>query len=288
MQILALNLHLDILLNWSFFIYWTATTKNDLGGSYPILVIVMVLFSETILSIYDKKIKYFGPTGRGILLAWFSEVIFTAIFPHISPASHQLLPLEPVIFILVIVPTTVIGSMFGKIISNTFLGNQKPISNTWMLPWPFVIGLILALASPIVTPLEKGIKEYRARTKVIEITHAQFKYYHDNPDEGYTCDLSKLMGGKSYKEKDQQGMAYEVQYEWGYAHRLWCHSDTQPRDTFYLSISPYSVTTSGDVAYCSDETGLVRSTPRRNESNWRRYCRESINIIKTIATSDQH
>ena len=72
---------------WSFFIYWAVTTKNDLGGMYWTIVPVIVLFSETILSIYDKKKKFFGPTGLGIILGWFIEVIVTLHNPDISPVN---------------------------------------------------------------------------------------------------------------------------------------------------------------------------------------------------------
>ncbi len=272
---------------WSFFIYWAATTKNDLGGVYITLVIVIVLLSETILSIYDKKIKFFGPTGLGIMLGWFIEVIFTGLNPDISPASHQLLPLEPIILIFMIVPTSFIGSVFGKIISKFLVSRKNSTNNRRWINWLFVTAFILALASPIMHPLEKAVKEYRAKAKIIEITHAQFRYYHDHPDEGFSCNISKLIGGKSYTYNDQRG-TYEAQYKLGYAHRLWCYPNTKPRNAFFLEVSPYSVSTSGDVAYCSDESGLVRSISRKDERNWGRNCRESNNIITTIMPSGRH
>jgi hypothetical protein len=269
---------------WSFFIYWAVTTKNGLGGIYYTIVPVNVLFSETILSIYDKKKKFFGPTGLGIILAWFIEVIFTSLNPDISPASHQLLPLEPIFFIFMIVPTSFIGSVFGRIISKFLVRRINPANSRRLINWLFVTAFILAIASPIMHPLVKAIKEYRAKAAIIEITHAQFSYYHDHPDEGFTCTLSKLMGGKSDIKNNQHG-TYEVQYKLGYAYRLWCYPNTKPRNAFFLEVSPYSVTTSGDIAYCSDESGLVRSAFRRDERNWTRHCRESNNIIPTIMSS---
>ena len=272
---------------WSFFIYWAVTTKNDLGGMYWTIVPVIVLFSETILSIYDKKKKFFGPTGLGIILGWFIEVIVTLLNPDISPASHQLLPLEPIAFIFMIVPTSFIGSVFGRIISKFLVRRINLANSRRLINWLFVMAFILALSSPIMPPLVKAIKEYRAKAKIVEITRAQFRYYHDHPDEGFSCNISKLMGGPSDTYNDQRG-TYEARYEFGYAYRLWCYPNTKPRNAFFLEVAPYCVGTCGDVLYCSDERGLVRSTPRKNERNWGRNCRESKNIITTIMSSDRH
>jgi hypothetical protein len=99
---------------WAFCIYWFITTKNDLGGPLLKWIAIIVFTSEAVLSIHDGKVKFFGWSGLGILLAWMTEVYFTFSFPNISPINHQLLPLEPIILMFVIVLSTLIGTLLGR------------------------------------------------------------------------------------------------------------------------------------------------------------------------------
>lgn len=89
------------------------TTRNDLGGELMMCIAFTVFISEIIYSVIDGRIRIFGFTGLGVMLAWMSEVSFTSHFPNISPINHQLLLLEPVFLVVVIIPLSLIGSLVG-------------------------------------------------------------------------------------------------------------------------------------------------------------------------------
>jgi len=134
---------------WNTFIS-SIISSSDLEGSSLLWMALIVLLSEGALGISRNGPRFFGATGLGVLFGWMTEVMFTLIFPHISPVNHQLLPFEPVILAFVIIPPTVLGNVVGKKLA--LLQDREPNAkqkNNKLMLWLLTIAFILALASPI-------------------------------------------------------------------------------------------------------------------------------------------
>lgn len=136
--------------------YWNAfitsiISSSDLKDNTLLWMVLIVLLSEGALGVSRNKSHIIGATGLGVLFGWMTEVIFTFIFPHISPVNHQLLPFEPVILAVVIIPPTILGNVVGKKLAlhQDKKPNAKQKNNKLML-WLLTIAFILALASPTV------------------------------------------------------------------------------------------------------------------------------------------
>lgn len=127
-------------------------SSSDLEGNSLLWMALIVLLSEGALGVSRNGPRFFGATGLGILFGWITEVIFTLTFPHISPASHQLLPLEPVILAAFIIPPTILGNLAGKKLS--LLQDKVPNAkqNNKLMLWLLTAAFILALVSPIAVP----------------------------------------------------------------------------------------------------------------------------------------
>lgn len=281
-----LSLIVGFISYWSYILYWIFTTRSDIGGAASTWIVIIVFFTEMVLGTQDKKIKFIGPTGTGIMLGWITEVIFSSAMPDFSPVNHQFLPLEPVMLALFIIPSAAFGSFIGKTLIFRFLKHTAAPTGKRVVNLLFLIAFILALASPISVPGGKSIKESKAKARTIEITRSQLLYAQDHRDEGFTCDLSKLTGSKSHKKESNEGFTSENQFILGYHYQLWCYPGGTPRKKFALDVKPFSVATSGDVGYCSNESGEVRLIHRRKGIQWGDDCRKSKHIIATISSSD--
>lgn len=268
----------------SFTVYWYFTTRADISGSEFYLFAVIILITESSLSFHDGKIKLFGPTLIGILVAEFVVMIFTIVAPNISPVSYQVASpvLTALIYTALLVPVSVAAGILGRMVRWLLSDKINQVDTERLLPWPFAIGFILAAATPISHPLEKLIKDYVARNNVVEITRSQFEYFNEHPTEGFVCDLTKFMGDDSKQKQDSYGVRYYINYHWGYRYELWCDSEASPNESFFIIAKPYSPSTSSDAVYCADESGAVRMALASQQYSTYQ-CRKSKTIIRTVA-----
>jgi hypothetical protein len=283
------GLTIGLLSYWSFVLYWILTSDSDISSAYLPWMGILVTFTEGIVSSYDKKIRVIGLAGWGVLLGWLSELVVSLAVPNFSPWSHNLLIFEPVYLFIWIVGGTLIGSLAGTIFLSRLINRKNSAASPKFYDRLFVLALALSIASPLGMTLVGFItgksEQFWAKRTIVSLTESQFDYARDNPSEGFTCEMARLtlrrVGQRKFSDNE---FSYQAAIIGAYNFRLWCYPERLPRNRFLLEAYPTSSKSTGNVVFCSDESGLVRYFKQGNLATRLASCRESgvlvINMLR--------
>ncbi len=118
---------------------------------------------------------------------------------------------------------------------------------------PFIL-IVAAIAIPNLLRAKIAANEASAVGNVRNIVSAEISYQTTNPKTGFTCNLSDLSGllDSSLVSGQRTGYVFVLQN---------CTAEKKggPASKFQISASPLKFDVTGARAFCTDETGVMRS-----------------------------
>jgi len=134
-----------------------------------------------------------------------------------------------------------------------------------------IILILMLMAIPTIGSLRKSANRTSAINSVQTINKAEVQYSADYPASGFACALTQLGGDPNAGGPTPNG-AQILQgditggYKSGYVFSITCKNkitvNGQDRATSYLITAvPQTVGKTGDSAFCSDESGVVKYDP---------------------------
>ena len=119
---------------------------------------------------------------------------------------------------------------------------------------PFIL-IVAAIAIPNLLRARISANESAAVNSIRTVNTAERAYNSDHPQEGYTCDLAALM--REYGNDPNLGSG-----KYGYIFSLQdctANSSGEPNTKYQITAFPERRNQTGVRAFCSDESGLIRS-----------------------------
>ena len=217
-----------------------------------------------------KKVSRYGVMG--LMGGWVLDVVLSVQMPTVFHCSHQLLPFEGA----VIYGVTALCAWFGYLgmrfvgsqLAPGFVGRNKRSLAYTML----ALGALIAPVSPLLLPLELRAKEQAALTTLQMLMRQQTRYQALHAQTGYACqfgDLSSELSNTGHSSEKRKN--YEYAIRGGYTYRLWCVGDA-PRNAYFLEAFPTCVPSCGNIAFCTNESGLIKSVTRSANRKWDKDC----------------
>jgi type IV pilus assembly protein PilA len=134
-----------------------------------------------------------------------------------------------------------------------------------------IIAILMLIAIPTVGALKKSANELSAKKSIQTIQQAEMEYESTYPTNGYACALPALGGDPSTGAPSPAGAQFlqadiTSGYKSGYIFTLTnCTKVTvngTDRNTGYtLTAVPQKVGTTGNLGFCSDQFGTIKSDP---------------------------
>ena len=121
---------------------------------------------------------------------------------------------------------------------------------------PFIL-IVAAIAIPNLLRARISANESAAVSSIRTVNTAERAYNSDHPQQGYTCDLAALMreyGNDPSLASGKHGYVFVLDH---------CAADSagEPNTKYRVTASPEARNQTGVRAFCSDESGLIRSSP---------------------------
>jgi type IV pilus assembly protein PilA len=122
---------------------------------------------------------------------------------------------------------------------------------------PFIL-IVAAIAIPNLLRARISANESAAVSSIRTVNTAERAYKSDHPQEGYTCDLAAVLreyGNDPNLGSGQHGYMFTLQN---------CAADNpgEPNAKYQITAFPEKFNQTGTRAFCSDESGLIRSDAR--------------------------
>ena len=134
-----------------------------------------------------------------------------------------------------------------------------------------IIAILMLIAIPTVGSLKKKANDLSARQSIHAIQQAEIQYSDTYPANGYACALPALGGDPSSGAPSIAG-AQILQaditsgYKSGYIFTLTCKDKVTVNgvdrfNSYAISAVPQTVGKTGDRAFCSDQSGIIKFDP---------------------------
>jgi type IV pilus assembly protein PilA len=134
-----------------------------------------------------------------------------------------------------------------------------------------IIAILMLIAIPTVGSLTKRANDLSAVQSIRAIQQAEIQYSSNYPSNGFACTLPALGGEPSSGPPSATG-AQILQgdltsgYKSGYAFTLSCKDKVTVNsmdryNSYVITAVPQTVGKSGDRAFCSDQSGLIKFDP---------------------------
>lgn len=244
------------------------------SGTYTVLVQALVLLCLGVVSACsDGKHKFFSYGGGGFAAGWLIHVQLSLSLPQVFSCSHQFLPFEAALLALLIIVTTLggsfVGARFRKEWATTVIANALAVAS------------ILTAITPWVMPWQVAVQEQHALQAIVDLGEAQLAYSRSHPTVGYACKFSEFSTIKT----SLAGRSSREDHYWrdGYHYHLICYKNSSSViDQYALWVVPVCVPDCGNVAYCVNGSGEVRSISRSGKPRWWQQCWERGIVIRKI------
>ncbi len=134
-----------------------------------------------------------------------------------------------------------------------------------------IIAILMLIAIPTVGSLKKGAAELSAKKSIQTIQQAEMQYESTYPANGYACDLKSLGGDPTSGAPTPAGAQLIQQdlasgFKSGYIFTIGnCTKvsvgGTDRNTSYTITAVPQTVGKSGNLGYCSDQFGTIKSDP---------------------------
>ena len=134
-----------------------------------------------------------------------------------------------------------------------------------------IIAILMLIAIPTVNSLKKKADDLSAQKSIQTIISAQMTYESTYPTTGYACSLAALGGDPKSGAPSATGsqliptdLASGIKsgYQFAISNCTKVNNNGSDRITGYqITATPLTVGQSGDRAYCSDQSGVIRFDP---------------------------
>jgi len=210
--------------------------------------------------------------GLGPLLVWFVRLIVETAR---DPTSHTLWPFELAAMLILCVLPASAGVWSGILFSKRRRGDHA--MTAWLM---IAAALAITSVSTWQTARRIAANESSALNRMRALRAAQLQFQAAHPSRGYSCDLSQLEQfegpvttvpestlrneAQSYEGRLRQLAALSWARDRGYSFRLTCAREPNPRKTFHLLGRPETKGATGNLVFCTNQSGEIRRSFWRN------------------------
>jgi hypothetical protein len=115
--------------------------------------------------------------------------------------------------------------------------------------------LLSALAGqPAAEPAQAPTPEQLAVGTIRSIISAQAYHRQTYPQQGYACDIERLVEVEALLDTLSHGRAVD-----GYVFRVWCEKASRPQATYHASAVPVKRAPGSQLTVCTDQTNVPRT-----------------------------
>lgn len=217
-----------------------------------------------------KKVSRYGLMG--LMGGWVVDVVLALQLPTVFHCSHQLLPFEAALIYGIAALCAWLGylgtGLVRRRLAADFVAQHRDSLASAML----ALGALIAPFTPLLLPMELRANERGALATLQMLMVKQTAFHASHAQTGYACEFADLAPalsntGHSYDKSKN----YEYAIKGGYTYRLWCVSGA-PREQYLLEAAPTCVPSCGNVAFCTDQSGRIRSVNRSANQKWEKDC----------------
>lgn len=241
-------------------------------GSYANIAryIIMFLVGMAAGVLQWKKVSRYGVMG--FMGAWGLDVALALQLPSVFHCSHQLLPFEGAMIFGVTALCSWLGYLGARFFASLFAPNFVARRAHWMACAMLALGALIAPISSQLLPFELRAREQGALATLQMLMRQQTAFQSSHSQTGYACQFADLAPELSNTgHSSEKGKNYEYAIEGGYTFRLWCAAAV-PRDEYFLEAFPVCVPSCGNIAFCTNQTGRIKSLTRSANSKWGNAC----------------
>ena len=242
------------------------------AGSYANIARCLIVFLLGMAAgvLQWKKVSRYGVVG--LMSGWVLDVALAVQLPTVFHCSHQLLPFEG----LLVYGVTALCSWLGYQGARLFFSLVVPhlmAPHSHRLAYALLaLGALIAPLSSQLLPFELRVREHSALATLQTLVHQQTAFQTSHAQTGYACDFADFAPELSNTgHSSERGKSYEYAIKDGYTYRLWCVSAV-PRDQYLLEAFPTCVPSCGNVAFCTNQMGRIKSVTRTANPNWDNAC----------------